>query len=254
MGENEELLDIEQAARFLHVSETSLRRWTNAGRLACLRVGRRRERRFRRTDLLAFMENQPAGDGSPPPLHTPLEKKYVSVGGVPVPHGAHLCGLYSTDVGRIRQAVEFLLDGMRPGSVCLVAAPEEARQSILLYIKESRPSLRADVAAGRLILSGYEDSADDQLAYWKDQLQAAVSAGAHSCRVVGDLRGFSSHRKVQLEDLLEYEARYEAVIASHFPVITLCQYDVHAFPSLALLNALKLHKDTFSYPAERLLA
>ena len=61
MSEADELLDIEQAAKFLNVSETSLRRWTNAGRLACLRVGRRRERRFRRADLLAFMEDQPAG-------------------------------------------------------------------------------------------------------------------------------------------------------------------------------------------------
>jgi excisionase family DNA binding protein len=44
MSEADELLDIEQAARFLNVSETSLRRWTHAGRLACLRVGRRRVR------------------------------------------------------------------------------------------------------------------------------------------------------------------------------------------------------------------
>jgi excisionase family DNA binding protein len=56
----EDLLDIKQAARYLQVSETSLRRWTNGGQLACLRVGLRRERRFRRADLLAFMEYQPA--------------------------------------------------------------------------------------------------------------------------------------------------------------------------------------------------
>src|SRR5437879_12576237 len=47
MSDQDELLDIKQAAQFLKVSETSLRRWTNAGRLACLRVGRKRERRFR---------------------------------------------------------------------------------------------------------------------------------------------------------------------------------------------------------------
>jgi len=60
LSDQEDLLDIKQAARFLLVSETSLRRWTNAGQLACLRVGRKRERRFRRADLLAFMEDQPA--------------------------------------------------------------------------------------------------------------------------------------------------------------------------------------------------
>jgi excisionase family DNA binding protein len=60
MSDPEDLLDIKQAARYLQVSETSLRRWTNGGQLACLRVGLRRERRFRRADLLAFMEYQPA--------------------------------------------------------------------------------------------------------------------------------------------------------------------------------------------------
>ena len=55
-----DLLDISEAAQFLNVSETSLRRWTNDGLLACLRIGRRRERRFRRTDLLAFLEQPTA--------------------------------------------------------------------------------------------------------------------------------------------------------------------------------------------------
>ena len=80
MSEADELLDIEQGAKFLNVSETSLRRWTNAGRLACLRVGRRRERRFRRSDLLAFMEDQPAGgqasaprSSAPHPAHTVID-------------------------------------------------------------------------------------------------------------------------------------------------------------------------------------
>src|SRR3989442_14772045 len=55
MTQQSELLDIAQAAAFLHVSQMSLRRWTNSGRLPCFRVGGRRERRFRRADLLAFL-------------------------------------------------------------------------------------------------------------------------------------------------------------------------------------------------------
>ncbi|OLC08841.1 MAG: hypothetical protein AUH41_07175 [Gemmatimonadetes bacterium 13_1_40CM_66_11] len=51
----QDLLDIKEAAAFLRVSETSLRRWTNAGRLRCFRIGGRRERRFRRADLEAFL-------------------------------------------------------------------------------------------------------------------------------------------------------------------------------------------------------
>ena len=41
-----ELLNIKEAAAFLKVSEASLRRWTNAGKLACMRLGAKRERRF----------------------------------------------------------------------------------------------------------------------------------------------------------------------------------------------------------------
>ena len=97
MSEADELLDIEQAAQFLHVSETSLRRWTNAGRLACLRVGRRRERRFRRADLLAFLEDQPAdGNGRVPQSNSPA---HMVIDGVAYGLGVHLCALFASEAG-----------------------------------------------------------------------------------------------------------------------------------------------------------
>src|SRR5260221_8590690 len=55
MPEQQRFLTISEAAGFLHVSEVSLRRWTNSGKLRCLRVGGRNERRFLMEDLLAFM-------------------------------------------------------------------------------------------------------------------------------------------------------------------------------------------------------
>src|SRR5437867_2454997 len=50
-----DLLEIREAAEFLRVSETSLHRWTNAGRLPVLPIGGRRERRLRRGDLRACL-------------------------------------------------------------------------------------------------------------------------------------------------------------------------------------------------------
>ena len=129
MSEGDELLDIEQAARFLNVSETSLRRWTNAGWLACFRVGRRRERRFRRADLLGFMEDQPtvsqagaARSGSPHAAHTVID-------GVAYDVGAHLCGLFASEVGRIKQAISFLEDGIARGR-CASTCPRLNRGPI----------------------------------------------------------------------------------------------------------------------------
>src|SRR6266702_1271297 len=55
MTEKQRFLTIAEAAEFLHVSETSLRRWTNSGNLRCFRVGVRGERRFQVEDLLEFV-------------------------------------------------------------------------------------------------------------------------------------------------------------------------------------------------------
>ena len=100
MNEAIELLDITEAAQFLNVSETSLRRRTNAGVLACLRIGLRRERRFRRADLLAFME-QPAprllptgGKGDSMKTRDSRDEPVSAI------HGNHLCGIDGSDAGR----------------------------------------------------------------------------------------------------------------------------------------------------------
>src|SRR5438445_10688910 len=98
MTQQSELLDIAQAAAFLHVSQMSLRRWTNSGRLPCFRVGGRRERRFRRADLLAFLERT----GEP----------------APAPPAGHLCGLYTSGAARERQAAAFLAKGQIGRASC----------------------------------------------------------------------------------------------------------------------------------------
>src|SRR6185295_10691869 len=103
-----ELLDIAQAAALLQVSEASLRRWTNAGQLPCLRVGGRRERRFRRADLIAFLEGHPSAA-----------------------HPSHVCGLYMSDIARTRQAADVLATGLDAGKVCFLAAQPDVRESVL---------------------------------------------------------------------------------------------------------------------------
>jgi len=51
-----QLLTIEEAAHFLNVSKTTLRRWTKLGTLPCVRVGARRERRFEQSDLSRLLD------------------------------------------------------------------------------------------------------------------------------------------------------------------------------------------------------
>src|SRR5205807_8564105 len=103
MAHEPELLDIAQAAAFLHVSQMSLRRWTNSGRLPCFRVGGRRERRFRRADLLALLERS----------HELVRAPRAA---------GHLCGLYTSMAAGERWAAAFLAEGLEAGGTCFLAA------------------------------------------------------------------------------------------------------------------------------------
>jgi excisionase family DNA binding protein len=224
-----ELLDIKQAAQLLNVSETSLRRWTNSGRLACLRIGARRERRFRRADLLAFVGEQPLMGGA----------------------GGHLCGLYVSDVSRVNLAVAFLAEGFEPGSVSYLMAAPDVREQIVVHLERRRPSLRSDIEAGRLVLSEYPSSGGPQGNHdnWERLFTAATRAGARSLRAVGDVSGGLAVRMMR-QELLENEALYDE-LARRFRVPSLCLYDVRQFSGLDVLDFLKFHPDLFSQPVDR---
>jgi excisionase family DNA binding protein len=232
MTRERELLDIEQAAALLQVSETSLRRWTNAGRLPCLRVGGRRERRFRRADLLAFLEVQPSGTAA-----------------------GHLCGLYTSDFARTRQAARLIGDGLDTGSVCILAAQPDAREPVLAQLARRRPSLRRAIDAGRLIVTEYADGAAAQLAYWKTRFEAATRNGAHSIRVVGDVSGGRLVRMGgnSFDHVLEYEAAYGS-LSRRFPVATACLYDARAHSGLETAGVLAVHPDLFRHPVAHLVS
>jgi excisionase family DNA binding protein len=252
MSQPEELLNIEQAASFLNVSEASLRRWTNSGQLACLRVGRRRERRFRRADLVAFMEEQPARVATEPQEVAVARRQHTLIDGLELDHGTHLCGIYGSDSGRVELAAAFLKGGFSPDSVCYLVTPPSIRKAILMTLEKSRPSLRGDIDAGRLVLTEHAASAQAQWDGLARLFLGATRAGAHSLRVVGDMWGMAT--SASPEALVEFEAGFDEHLSRRFPVVTLCQYDARRFSGLAILNALKEHKDTFRYPADRVLA
>jgi excisionase family DNA binding protein len=252
MTDETDLLDIAEAARFLNVSETSLRRWTNSGALLCLRIGRRRERRFRRADLLAFTERQPArlsgADAEPATASTPRPLG----DSITVTQGGHLCALYDSELGRATLAVRFILEGLQEGSMVYVVASGRAANQLLGYLKEKRPSLEEDLNAGRLVFGEYEKTARAQIKDFEVQLNKAAAAGIQSFRVFGD--AWQMRKKGSAQRFAEYEAAYDQFIVRRYPVVTVCAYDVRRFSGVEVLEALKVHRDTFRYPLERALA
>ena len=214
-----DLLDIREAARLLRVSETSLRRWTNTGRLPCLRIGGRHERRFWRSDLLAFIGA--AAAGRTPPTRT------------------HFCGFYPSDLTRARDAAAALAAGLRAGAACFLVAHADARDAVIGLLETGDPHVRDHLTSGRLRCAGYRDSVPAQIQYWRTELGAVTRTGLRAY-VVGDVSG-GALGGLPFADVLEYEAEYERAITQAFPVVTLCQYDARRMSGLDAAAVLHCH-------------
>lgn len=57
MDNNSKLLRIKQAAEMLGVNPQTLRRWDNDGRLTAVRLGKRKDRRYKIEDLRKIIES-----------------------------------------------------------------------------------------------------------------------------------------------------------------------------------------------------
>src|ERR1700752_518419 len=215
-----ELLDIREAAEFLRVSETSLRRWTNAGRLPCLRIGGRQERRFRRSDLLALLGLEP----------TTLAARSHS----------HFCAFYTSDLTRARQAAAVLASGLRSRSLCLLLCANEVQRTLLELLGREHPSIHKEIEAGRILLNEYLDSATAQLEYLDSWLRTTFAAGVARVVAVGDVSA-GMLGGLPFAELLEYEVEYGRSVAGRFPVTTLCQYDARELSGVQAAQLLEHH-------------
>lgn len=249
----EELMDIREAAALLKVSKLSLRRWTNDGKLPCLRMGEKRERRFRRGDLLAFAKGTVStGSGNIAVGTRPNAGSCLYLEGIPISYGSHLGAFYRNDLGRLKLSVPFLLDGLRGGEVCYLVGTRLTRDQIVGEIAKSRSTVQKDIDEGRLVLHGGARN----LSNFLDELEAnfvkSMRTSSHGMRLLGDMT-WAPEAGIAEDELAAFEAKYDKHVGHSYPVAALCQYDTRVFSGTAILSALKCHADTFNYPLSRFL-
>ncbi len=248
---SESLLTITQAAKMLNVSEVSLRRWTNAGRLNCVRVGGRRERRFQRQELLAFLEKTEQTRSTSDRVRPPKVGQ-IQIEGMAIEHGDHLGAFYENDAGRIKLAVPFLADGLLAGDVCCLVAARTAMDHIVHHLARARGELDDDLARGKLLLMAGRPSGDAHLTSLENVFMESTRVGGRSLRVLGDM-SWCFEVGMDPDTLMDFERRYHQVLARRFPVVTICQYDARRFTGVSILQVLRIHEDTFRYPLGRFL-
>jgi excisionase family DNA binding protein len=235
------LLNTAEAARFLRVSQASIRRWSDANLLPSVRVGRRRERRFAESDLVQFLNRAEHPSGPP------QRKEAIDVGGVSVPLPGHLATFYNSDAARTRLTVPFLVEGIRSNQQCFLAATDEV---LMVYMNDLRNQAGVDLdratASGRFIAVGFDGATVDKaVAFWEENFAESVSRNPSVIRHVGEMA--TVRRMFPSEDeMLRFEEAYD-VMCRRYPVAAICQYDARAFDGQAMLRVLKAHPDLFEH-------
>jgi transcriptional repressor of dcmA and dcmR len=234
------MLNTKEAARFLRVSEASVRRWSDAGLLPAQRVGRRRERRFAQSDLRQFLSQSPTtGQGAR------SAPSAVNVGGTSFPLRTHLAPIYSTNLGGLRLTIPFLAEGLRAGQPCFLEATGEVLQRYARALTEQQNiDFAAARKAGQLtVIPGPGANTVEAIANWEELFSRALAGGPTILRVVGEM---ACVRPMFASDseMLAYESAFD-VMAKRFPAVTLCQYDAREFSGEVILRVLKTHPDMF---------
>lgn len=234
---SDSLLNTREAAQLLRVSEASIRRWSDSGLLPARRVGRRRERRFERSELERFL-GEASGQRSTVPASV------LGLGGVSIPLRGHYAPIYSTDGGGLRLTVPFLADGLRAGQHCFLAASGEVLGRYARALADEGIDFEEVTQDGRLVILNWPGSnAAEVIARWEHLFAKALAGRPSMLRVAGDMSS-ERHMFPSEAEMMAYEEAYDRM-ARRFPLVTLCAYDAREFSGETILRMLKAHPDMF---------
>jgi excisionase family DNA binding protein len=237
---SDKLLNTEEAARFLRVSEASIRRWSDAGLLPVRRIGGRRERRFREVDLIQYLAAGNPAHGT----HASAVPAAVNVGGVPLALHSHLATFYNSDAGRLRLTIPFLAEGLRAGQPCFLAAASDVLGAYIDAFHEEGIDIDAATKRGLFVVVDAPGSTvQEAVDFWERSWWSILAGGQTVIRVVGEM---SSERRVFSSDaeMMTYEVAFN-MLAKRFPTVTLCQYDVREFDGEIVFQAMRAHPDLY---------
>jgi len=222
----ERLLDINEAADLLNVSVMTIRRWTNAGKLKCFRVGGKRERRFDVKDLEAFLHDS-----------KDHRLKPLGFGGARVPDGSHMTHFFAGKEEALRVAMPFLNEGIGQDESLLVVMPPERSSELFENMERQGHPVGSWLESGRLSVSTGMDSPEDMVRYLTD-----FAAEATEFRVLGDMT-WTVRKGWGLEALSALEQSVP-LVAPVEKGLLLCQYSLEEFTGATIMMAAECHQET----------
>lgn len=223
----EKLLTIKEAASFLNVSEMSLRRWTNAGKLKCYRVGGKKERRFARQDIDSFLQG---GQG-----HIPL-----GIGDLVVNDSAHIAHLYHRVEESLPEGLAYLGKGLSLGESILVISTRTRLAKILAGLADLGFPVAKLLDDGVITTDTGRRDRTEQLQF----MTRVIASGNYpnGFRLLGDMT-WAVEKAWSVSDINALENHTNHALLGRKNLF-LCQYDLTLFGADAAMMALATHRHT----------
>jgi excisionase family DNA binding protein len=242
MPEQQRFLTISEAASFLHVSEVSLRRWTNSGKLRCFRVGGRNERRFLVEDLIAFM---PSEDIQP-------EQRVDEAGAeddTTIDYTERHISLFFRDAEEQWKLLRpYIVDHLNADAPVIYLQHSTSSEQLMQRLHAEGLPLDKLIARGLLrvlppsqtyLLPGRFD-AQRMLDFIETAIQAGLEAGHKRVLMTGEMT-WSLQGAPGAEEMAAYEERLNPLVDKYPAVTIVCQYDLKRFSGDIILDALLTH-------------
>ncbi|WP_293750860.1 MEDS domain-containing protein [uncultured Paraglaciecola sp.] len=241
MSNLKKFLTITEAAGYLKVSKTSLRRWTNNGGLPCYRVGLRNERRFLLSDLVVFMSD------SSKSISQDDSSSIVALSKYNQPR-KHVCTYYKSSRDQWQKFRTFFLEHVNnpKSKVVYIFAGEEADVKNLIKFEGLNPDdliergLLTLCSTNESYLLGREFDIDRMLNFWKEIIKDATKGGIKKLLLTGEM-GWASSGAKGCELLIPYEEALDNFLQGHAWVTVVCQYPVHQFSGSIVYDNLCIH-------------
>ncbi len=242
MQNKQRFLTISEAADFLHVSEVSLRRWTNSGKLRCFRVGGRNERRFLVEDLIAFMPSE----------DTQLEQQVdeiEAVGDSATDYTERHISLFFRNQEEQWQLIRpYLVDYLNAGAPTVYLQHSTSSEQLMQRLHDEGLPLDKLIARGLLrvlppaqsyLLPGKFD-AQRMLDFIETAIVTALEAGHKRVLMTGEMT-WSLQGTPGAEEMATYEDQLNPLVDKYPAVTIVCQYDLKRFSGDVILEALLTH-------------
>ena len=246
MDKTKGLLTLEEAARYLGASKISLRRWTNEGRLACHRIGARRERRFDIRMLNDFLAQGDAGAPGAQDSDAPAMDRLGEYAKAGVQR--HVCLFYRDPEEQWQLSLPYLLDHLKAGNPTVYICDSSSKADVLARLRDEGVNGEKAIESGLLRLHLSRDthlktgqfSADMMIETMRGFFGELIAAGTDRQLLVGEMSWFFTNSP-GVDEIHDYESRLNELLDQLPSITVVCHYDLSRFSAYDALQACRSH-------------